>query len=147
MSAGSSAGAALIEPAPELTASWESEEIDTIAVERELERLWAEASARLNRNRKRRASAEGDVGLMRASTLNLIVAVETLAAASEAEAVISQLSELTPSRTVILIRQPESADKSTLSIRVAVHLGGPPVVRRRAPRPWRAHRGRHRRQR
>jgi glucose-6-phosphate dehydrogenase assembly protein OpcA len=90
-------------------------------VERELERLWAEVSARRNRTRKRRPSAEVEVGLMRASTLNLIVAVDSPSAAAEAEAAISQLSELTPSRTVILVRSPDDAETPSLTIKVAVH--------------------------
>jgi glucose-6-phosphate dehydrogenase assembly protein OpcA len=121
MSPGSTAGSIVVEGPPELTSSWDAVEVDTTTVERELERLWAEVSARRNRNRKRRSSAENDVGHMRASTLNLIVAVESPSDAVEAEAVISQLSELTPSRTVILIRSPEPAESPTLTIRVAVH--------------------------
>jgi glucose-6-phosphate dehydrogenase assembly protein OpcA len=121
MSPGSTAGSLVVEPAPDLTSSWDAIELDTRMVERELDRLWAEVSARRNRNRKRRSSAESDVGLMRASTLNLIVAVESPSDAVDAEAVISQLSELTPSRTVVLVRSPERADAPTLTIKVAVH--------------------------
>jgi glucose-6-phosphate dehydrogenase assembly protein OpcA len=121
MSSGSTAGTVVIQAPPEMSSSWDAVELDTSMVDRELERLWAEIDARRNQNRKRRPSAENEVGHMRASTLNLIVAVESLSDAVEVELMISQLSELTPSRTVILVRSPEHAESPTLTVKIAVH--------------------------
>jgi glucose-6-phosphate dehydrogenase assembly protein OpcA len=111
----------IVEPTSALTSSWEAGELETLTVERELKRLWAEANAVRNQRRKRRSSIDGDFGLMRASTLNLIVAVETHADATDLEATISQLSDLTPSRTVILVRAVAASESPTLTIKVSVH--------------------------
>ncbi len=120
MAAGPTSGTRLIVAAPSVSTSWESEELETSRVERELERLWAELTAQRDL-RQNHVATDGDVGLMRASTLNLVVSVESIDDAQEIEGVINQLSELTPSRTIILVRAPTESDSPSLSIRLSVH--------------------------
>jgi glucose-6-phosphate dehydrogenase assembly protein OpcA len=121
LAAGPSGGTQVIVAAPTVSVTWETEELDTLAVERELERLWSELTTQRNLHRRRRIAADGEVGLMRASTLNLVVTVESQEEADEIEAIINQLSELTPSRTIILVRTPDKADTPSLIVRLSVH--------------------------
>ncbi|MFL5761618.1 MAG: glucose-6-phosphate dehydrogenase assembly protein OpcA [Thermomicrobiales bacterium] len=121
MAAGHTGGAQAVVDAPSVSTTWESQELDTVRVEREIERLWVEMTAQRDLQRPQRIAADGDVGLMRASTLNLVVTVEKHDDADEVERIISQLSELTPSRAIILVRTPVKDDEPSLMIRLSVH--------------------------
>ena len=103
---------------PPLTASWTAPVLDAARVHRELDRLWKEWNE--DRRGEEDAALHAYEGaLMRASTLNLIVVVETLAEAEEIELVVGELIEFSPSRTVILVRNGRKA--AGLHIRVSVH--------------------------
>lgn len=103
---------------PPLVASWTAPVLDASKVHRELERLWQEWNqARAEDDEAALYAYEG--ALMRASTLNLIAIADTPAWADRIEATIRELTEFSPSRTVILVRNgPKTAG---LVIRVAVH--------------------------
>jgi glucose-6-phosphate dehydrogenase assembly protein OpcA len=121
MAAGPTSGARLIVAAPSVSTFWESEELETTRIERELDRMWAELAAQRELRRRERATGDGDVGLMRASTLNLVVSVETHEDALEIEGIVDQLMELTPSRTIILVRSADEGEGHGLRIRLSVH--------------------------
>jgi glucose-6-phosphate dehydrogenase assembly protein OpcA len=105
-------------PRPPLVAAWTAPVLDAGKVHRELDRLWQEWNqARAGDEDAALYAYEG--ALMRASTLNLIAIAETPSWADRIEATVRELTEFSPSRTVILVRNGRKS--AGLSIRVAVY--------------------------
>ncbi len=99
--------------------SWESKEIEVGRIRSALAEQWRRWEAEFPDPSIIEANSTEQV-YMRASTVNVIVAVDTKEDAKRAQESLSQLSDYSPSRMLILVRNGRPANATTYSVRVKV---------------------------
>lgn len=103
-----------IEQTPMVGMSFQTDALDTGAIHDELNRLWADLGGPVHGGDELgEIVAEphfGGGGLMRANTLNLLAVARNERVAGLITQVISRLHDFLPSRTIILVTRPPSAD-------------------------------------
>lgn len=99
--------------------TWESKEIEVGRIRSALAEQWHRWEAEFPDPSIIEADSTEQV-YMRASTVNVIIAVDSEADAKWAEAVLSHLADYSPSRLLILVRHGRPASEKTYSVRVKV---------------------------
>lgn len=102
-----------------LELTWESESIEVGRIRSALSEQWHRWETEYADPSVIQAGSSEQV-YMRASTLNVIVAVDTEADAKWAESILSHLSDYSPSRLLILVRNGRPATEKTYTVRVKV---------------------------
>ena len=105
--------------APPIELTWESKEIEVGRIRSALADQWRRWEAEYPDPSVLEADSTEQV-YMRASTVNVIVAVDTKDDAKWAEESLAHLSDYSPSRLLILVRNGRPADEATYSVRVKV---------------------------
>ncbi len=99
--------------------SWESKEIEVGRIRAALAEQWHRWEAEFPDPSVMEADSTEQV-YMRASTVNVIVSVDSKEDAQRAEDSLSQLSDYSPSRILMLVRNGRPANVNTFSVRVKV---------------------------
>lgn len=105
--------------APPIELSWESADIEVGRIRHALAEQWKAWEAQYP-DPSVIAPGSTEQVYMRTSTVNVIVAVDTEADARRAEATLSQLSDYSPSRLLILVRNGRPQTEKTYAVRVKV---------------------------
>jgi len=105
--------------APPVELTWESDAIEVGRIRHALAEQWKRWEAEYPDPSVIEAGSTEQV-YMRASTVNVIVAVDTREDARRAEETLSHLSDYSPSRLLILVRNGRPANAKTYSVRVKV---------------------------
>ena len=105
--------------APPIELTWESKEIEVGRIRTALAEQWRRWEAEFPDPSIIEPNSTEQV-YMRASTVNVIVAVDTKEDAKRAQESLSQLSDYSPSRLLILVRNGRPANAKTYSVRVKV---------------------------
>lgn len=110
--------------------SWQAPAIEANAVQKTLQRLWAEIADERRATAGRPRTA-GDAATMRTRTINLIAIAGDPAEADRIKKTVTGLSEFFPSRTVILVRR--AGPDVTEGLAVTVSVEEYPINRNQAP--------------
>lgn len=110
--------------------SWQASTIEANTVHKTLQQLW-DKIAEERRAAARRPRFASDAAQMRTRTINLIAIADSEEEARGLKTTVTSLTEFFPSRTVILIRAADIAEKNRLAVTVAVEEH--PIVRKQSP--------------